>query len=290
MGDRRVAEGALTALDALRQLPRPVLLAAGTVAMAGVLALESTVPGARLSVLYVAVAFLVTWTCGLRWGAAVAAVPVAVGVVEPVVGAATDPTLAVWNALSRGALLGAVVAATAMASAEVRRLRHEGERDPHLAVLNRRAFRAELTETVAWSPRTGRPIAVLFLDVDGLKDINDRDGHAAGDAAIATVAEAIVAGTRREDVVGRLGGDEFAVVMRGADARHTRDAAARIRGELSARPGAPTVSVGCSTHDGATACSAEELLAVADASMYQAKRSRTAIADDEELGIAGSPS
>ena len=80
-------------------------------------------------------------------------------------------------------------------------------------VPNRRAFVRELTRMMSFSERYNTPASVVFFDVDGLKQINDTHGHAAGDAAIMHVATTLSANIRDSDFVGRLGGDEFGVIL-----------------------------------------------------------------------------
>ena len=90
-------------------------------------------------------------------------------------------------------------------------------RDTLVDVLNRRGLIASLQNLIARVDRYGDQAALLCIDVDGLKLINDRFGHTAGDSALAEVARTIVACVRNSDSVGRLGGDEFAVLLERAD-------------------------------------------------------------------------
>jgi diguanylate cyclase (GGDEF)-like protein len=85
--------------------------------------------------------------------------------------------------------------------------------DPLCPVLNRRAFERELGRAISWSKRTKKEGSVLFLDLNGLKPINDTYGHAVGDKAIERVAKMLILSCRATDLIGRLGGDEFAVIM-----------------------------------------------------------------------------
>ena len=82
-------------------------------------------------------------------------------------------------------------------------------------------------------PRNGLPVAVLFLDLDFFKAINDSYGHAAGDACLAAVVRPIQAELRQSDVIGRYGGEEFIVVLSGADAAAAELIAERIRLRVS---------------------------------------------------------
>jgi len=97
-------------------------------------------------------------------------------------------------------------------------------------VLNRRAFIRELNRIIAFVGRYQSSAALLYFDLDGFKAVNDGYGHAAGDAALRTVAGRLMAHVRESDIVGRLGGDEFAVILVQAD-----DASARAKAESLTR-------------------------------------------------------
>ena len=154
---------------------------------------------------------------------------------------------------------------------------HDAQHDalPHLA--NRRLFLERLDR--AWTDTTSPTgtIAVLFIDVDHFKDINDRLGHAVGDQALLTIANALSALLRPSDLVARFGGDEFAVLLDPMpDIAGALEVAERIRAELSGCTNVDgheltlAVSVGVATsHD---ARSASELLENSDEAMYRAKR------------------
>jgi diguanylate cyclase (GGDEF)-like protein len=89
--------------------------------------------------------------------------------------------------------------------------------DPLVNLPNRRGFLASLENLIARVERYGELAAMLFIDVDGLKRINDQFGHEAGDTALIEVAKMIVASVRKSDCVGRIGGDEFGVLLERAD-------------------------------------------------------------------------
>jgi diguanylate cyclase (GGDEF)-like protein len=95
------------------------------------------------------------------------------------------------------------------------------DQDSLTPVVNRRAFVRELSRFVSFGERYGTPSSVLYFDLNGLKDINDTHGHAAGDMALQRVAEILTENVRESDVVGRLGGDEFGVLL-----AHAEEAAA----------------------------------------------------------------
>jgi diguanylate cyclase (GGDEF)-like protein len=133
--------------------------------------------------------------------------------------------------------------------------------------LNRRGFEERLDAEIARSLRSGQPIGLLMLDLDGFKDVNDSLGHAAGDALLTWVAGAIASAARPIDSVGRLGGDEFAVLSPGASAHDARQIAQRVSERLSTRI---QVCIGVASYpeDG---IGRDELYRVADRELYALK-------------------
>lgn len=100
--------------------------------------------------------------------------------------------------------------------AEVER---EADQDVLLPCLNRRAFVRELSRVLSFVERYGLPASLVYIDLDDFKDINDRHGHAAGDAALLHVCEVIKGHIRESDLLGRLGGDEFGLLLAKANQR-----------------------------------------------------------------------
>ncbi|RBY92573.1 sensor domain-containing diguanylate cyclase [Blastococcus sp. TF02A-30] len=154
-------------------------------------------------------------------------------------------------------------------------LRRQATTDPLTGLLNRTAFNEQLAAAAA-ALDAGAPPAVLFVDVDDFKSVNDSLGHAAGDELLVTVAARLSADVRAEDVVARLGGDEFAVLLTSADGERLREVADRLLTslrapmELSGTTVSVTASIGGAL--GAPGDTADRLLHRADTAMYAAKR------------------
>jgi diguanylate cyclase (GGDEF)-like protein len=142
---------------------------------------------------------------------------------------------------------------------------------------NRVALLERLDATIIESERLGIRAAVLFLDIDGFKAVNDTIGHRGGDAVLAEVARRLRSTLRREEFIGRLGGDEFAIIMTHIKSRSQLESIAQRIGSVLTAPFAVdehrfslAASLGVAIYpDDAT--TRDELLAVADAAMYQAK-------------------
>jgi len=150
-------------------------------------------------------------------------------------------------------------------------------RDPLTGLPNRRAFEEDLAREVARAARGGGPLAVVMLDVDRFKVVNDGYGHAVGDVVLRAVAARAQGAVRAGDVVARLGGEELGVLLPGADLSCAAEVAERIRAALAALPVdagghalSVTASLGCATF--APGEAPEALVARADARLYDAKR------------------
>jgi diguanylate cyclase (GGDEF)-like protein/PAS domain S-box-containing protein len=154
-------------------------------------------------------------------------------------------------------------------------LRHQARTDPLTGLLNRAAFSERLVAATS-SVDPSAPPAVLFVDIDDFKGVNDSLGHAAGDDLLVTVAARLTGDVRADDVVARLGGDEFAVLLAEADDERLRDVADRLLMSLRAPMalGGTMLSVTASVGGalGAAGDTAEQLLHRADTAMYEAKR------------------
>ena len=155
-------------------------------------------------------------------------------------------------------------------------LAHQAFHDPLTGLANRALFRDRVGHALAHQGRRRESVAVLFLDLDDFKTVNDSLGHAAGDRLLVTVADRLLNATRGCDTVARLGGDEFAVLLENTrDVDDALTVAERVMQALSA----PLALEGSELHVGASIGLArarpgdgpEELLRNADVAMYRAK-------------------
>jgi diguanylate cyclase (GGDEF)-like protein len=138
---------------------------------------------------------------------------------------------------------------------------------------NLRQFRSRAGEEVLRSHRAGAPLSLLLVDIDGLKEINDVGGHAAGDRAIQAVARGLVGACRASDFPARIGGDEFAVLAPSTRAADAVELADRVRQAVrdASDPATVRVSVGIADLEIAGTLRVEALLRVADRALYRAK-------------------
>lgn len=110
------------------------------------------------------------------------------------------------------------------------------DRDPLAPVLNRRAFQRSLQRALSYVERYGRESAVLYLDLDHFKAINDTHGHGAGDAVLRHVGRLLMDNVRDSDTVGRLGGDEFGIILAEAGPAEAAAKAESLRALIAASP------------------------------------------------------
>lgn len=161
---------------------------------------------------------------------------------------------------------------------ERRHLREQSYVDELTGVLNRRGVLQTLDRELSRVSRSTAPLAVLSLDVDDFKSINDTCGHAVGDEVLRSIAAAVVGAVRTGDVVGRLGGDEFLVLLPGVGQLLANSIAYRVLQSIAALrvPNSKqklSVSIGIAVDDTGQV-EVVELLDRADADMYRNKRNR----------------
>jgi len=155
-------------------------------------------------------------------------------------------------------------------------LDRDAHRDALVPVANRRGLVRQLDMLIARRKRHDIPAALLFVDVDGLKSLNDSCGHSAGDAALIHLATLMVGTVRQTDLVARLGGDEFGILLDHADETAAMDTANRLVNSVAAsefvhcgRPLPLSVAIGITAIDQGD--TAETVLERADREMYRDK-------------------
>ena len=116
-------------------------------------------------------------------------------------------------------------------------------RDPLTGVLNHRAFQDQLETELRRARRESWPVAVVAVDIDGFREVNDVKGHGHGDALLVTVAEALASNLRPGDLCGRVGGDEFMLALSNCDSEAAREVLARLRRGIDSRALAAAVGV-----------------------------------------------
>jgi diguanylate cyclase (GGDEF)-like protein len=170
-----------------------------------------------------------------------------------------------------------VVEALAKAEKTEAQLRYIADHDSLTGLLDRRRFRSELDQYVSFTARYGGQGAVMVIDIDGLKAVNDSRGHHAGDALIRRIAGIMRERVRTTDIVARLSGDEFAVLMPQTDTAGALQLGEDLRAQVaessaaSAEGEGATISVGITMFGGEGGVGAEAVLMAADQAMYRAK-------------------
>jgi diguanylate cyclase (GGDEF)-like protein len=187
-------------------------------------------------------------------------------------------------------------AALALDNAQIRaRLEHQAQTDSLTGLFNHRSFHERLLNALQGASRTHKPIAVLMLDIDDFKRVNDVHGHGVGDELLRLLAEALRSCVRPDDVVCRLGGEEFGVIMHACDGADATSVAERVIDRLAeldlAGVGTLTVSVGLALGP-EHAMNPRELAACAEAAMMTAKahgKNRVVLYDEASTDRPGAP-
>ncbi len=186
-----------------------------------------------------------------------------------------------WSAADRG-LVAELANQLGIAQAQIANieaLTALARTDPLTGLLNRRTFLEYVAPRVARVHRSGQPGALVYLDLDNFKLVNDRFGHGRGDDALKHLAQALLQESRVTDLVARLGGDEFVVWLDDTDRAGATDKAKRllaldkVLAPFSGDPARPlSVSIGVVMCEAGGAPNAEALIASADVAMYRAKK------------------
>lgn len=178
-------------------------------------------------------------------------------------------------------------------TAHEQRLRHQAMHDPLTGLPNRMLFDDRLNQAFEAAHRDGTALSVLFLDLDGFKDVNDTRGHQCGDRALEEVARRLQGALRKSDTVARLGGDEFAVLLPGCGENGAVLTAAKLMDGFTqpCQVDQEVLQIGASIGVAAYLGPHDEpaqLVRRADAAMYRAKGSRSGIVIAPQADVEGS--
>jgi diguanylate cyclase (GGDEF)-like protein len=153
------------------------------------------------------------------------------------------------------------------------RVREVASADSATGLPNRSAYERWISTEIRHAVRCRTDLALLVIDVDRLKEVNDREGHAAGDCALRRVADSLVRTCRSRDWAARWGGDEFVIIAPATTAREALVLAERIRATLRRLSVAVTVSIGAADLESTASRKPQELFEAADRALYRAKAS-----------------
>jgi len=253
------------------RLDRRVLFLLGPVGVALIGLAVGTSPPGNGAVMY---AWPVLWIASFfgTWETIVVVACVAVaqaGVVLHVPGMLFDH----WcDPVASMAVIAAVVRSLAARNGRlVTRLTIESRVDPLTGLLNRRGLEERVAAELARAQRETRPVAVVAVDIDHFKRINDERGHAAGDRALVWLASTLAEHTRGSDIVARVGGEEFVLVLPGMDGASAREFATRLLRSVAAGAHEPTLTISAGVAWGLAPIAAQPLFDAADRGLYAAK-------------------
>ena len=261
----------LTLTERLDRAPAVVRLIAA-LGLLLVVALVDLVTGPQLSLslAYALCTIAAAWSLSARAGVLVAAMAAATGfAVDALSGFDGSGSVMVLNHVLRLASFVLFAWLTAAVRGSISLLMVTSRIDLMTGVLNKRGLLEELTRARRMAERHGEPLAIVYFDLDGLKAVNDGEGHAAGDALIRRFADRVGRHLRVTDPFGRLGGDEFVAVLERADPHAIDQIVTRILDD----PGLPSVSCGVQIFHG-TYPPPQAMLAGADRRMYEDKQAR----------------
>jgi diguanylate cyclase (GGDEF)-like protein len=196
----------------------------------------------------------------------------------------SQPLIPYWNMLVRLGFFLVITFLLAELHVTLQRERDSARMDPLTGIANRRHFYQLARLQIARAGRHGEPFTVAYLDIDGFKAVNDRLGHARGDALLALTATTIQANLRATDVVARMGGDEFAILLAHTEKESAEEALLRVSSLLAGlardREWPVTFSIGAVTFIRPPS-SVDEMIRTADDLMYAAKQSGKGITRHE---------
>jgi diguanylate cyclase (GGDEF)-like protein len=183
------------------------------------------------------------------------------------------PTFDHWlDPVASMAVIAIVVRGLAARNARlVARLTLESRIDPLTGLLNRRGLEERFAVELARAKRDRRPLAVVAVDIDHFKRINDDHGHQAGDRALVWLAAMLCEQTRGADIVARVGGEEFVIVLPGSDGASTLEFAERLRRAIEDGDAEIALTISAGVASALAPSTAHTLLDAADRALYAAK-------------------
>ena len=230
-----------------------------------------------ISTFYLAPICIMTWFVGKRAGILTVAICAITWLVSLVAGAASysNALVSIWNLMVGVGLFGVVQVILSNLRGALDHERELARTDALTGAANSRAFTELAQLELKRAVRYNRPFSLAYIDVDNFKEVNDRFGHATGNALLRTVVETMNANVRPVDSVARLGGDEFAILFVEAGYKEAHTAMRRLQKalrEMSQREGwTVTFSIGMVTCEDPVG-SVDDLLKMADTLMYTVKR------------------
>jgi diguanylate cyclase (GGDEF) domain len=259
---------------------RPAGILLGCLLIVALVGLADALTGQDLSLsIFYLIPAVVAATKGRRLGLLVAATAAALGLLADIAGRTTpysSPVVPLWNTIVRLIVIVLVVSLVDALLSTARHERQIGRRDHLTGLQNSRAFYDHAETEIRGLARTGRPLTLAYIDVDHFKTVNDRLGHAAGDAVLVATSRTLAGAMRDIDTAARIGGDEFMVLLPETDPAQAQVALGRVHRHLSEAAVASGWDVGYSI--GAvtftsTPGSTGEMVAEADRVMYEVKQS-----------------
>jgi diguanylate cyclase (GGDEF)-like protein len=237
--------------------------------LCSVVADRATGPDVTVDFLYALGAVAAAWFISLRWGMIAAGAAATLALLVDISERDERWLVLLFNNALRGASFAVLAWLASALRSSVVVLVDTTRLDEMTGILSRRGFLDELATARRRAIQRQAPFGVVYLDLDGLKTVNDTEGHAAGDALLRRFVRGVSGHLRATDAFGRLGGDEFAIVLERADPLVIDGVVGRIVND----PEVPHVSCGVRVFDGHYP-SPNEMLAGADRRMYEDKQRR----------------
>lgn len=260
-----------------RFLARRELVCLYSLLAVGLIGLLDHVSGIELRIypLYVLPIAVTTWRVGQRAGVAMAVLAMLTwGLSNYLAGLSLPAVVWGFNSLAHVTAFATVIMLVTYLQRSRAAEHHLARQDPLTKIPNHRAFDETATAALERQRRNRHPMTLAFIDLDNFKEVNDRHGHRVGDRLLEILAQTLQKTTRATDTLGRLGGDEFAILMPETDETGARGVLERVRAavfDAMRESGWPvTCSIGAVTFY-QPAASVDEMVGLADATMYRVK-------------------